>query len=86
MGPRLQRPLRALRPKVLAVSVIIEVRGHPGAKLVGPLPGDLQSPLPYAAVLGANPVDVKAAEAFLKWLGSPEAKKAYAAAGFDVAP
>jgi ABC-type Fe3+ transport system substrate-binding protein len=29
---------------------------------------------------------VKAAEAFLKWLGSAEAKKAYAAAGFDVTP
>ena len=72
--------------KVLAVSVIVEVRGHPGAKLVGPLPGDLQSPLPYAAVLGAHPVDVEAAEAFLKWLGSAEAKRAYAAAGFDVAP
>ena len=69
---------------VLALAVLVEIPGHPGAKLVGPLPKDLQMPLPYSAVLGAHPVDEPAAQAFLDALGSPEAKRAYAAAGFVV--
>lgn len=69
---------------VVALSVLVEISGHPGAKLVGPLPKDLQTPLPYSAVLGAHPVDEPAAQAFLQALASPEAKRAYAAAGFEV--
>jgi molybdate transport system substrate-binding protein len=70
---------------VLALSVLVEVPGHPGAKLIGPLPQALQVPLPYSAVLGAHPVDEAAAQAFLQDLASVEAKQAYAAAGFEVA-
>jgi molybdate transport system substrate-binding protein len=69
---------------VLALTVLVEVAGHPGAKLIGPLPKDLQVPLPYSAVLGARPVDDAAATAFMQLLASPEAKHAYAAAGFEV--
>ena len=69
---------------VLALAVLVEVAGHTGAKLVGPLPKELQVPLPYSAVLGARPVDDAAAAAFLQLLASPEAKQAYAAAGFEV--
>lgn len=69
---------------VLALSVLVEIPGHPGAKLVGPLPKELQTPLPYSAVLGAHPVDEPAAQAFIQALASAEAKRAYAAAGFDV--
>jgi ABC-type molybdate transport system substrate-binding protein len=52
--------------------------------LVGPLPKELQVPLPYSAVLGSTPMDEPAAEAFLQALGTPEAKEAYAKAGFEV--
>jgi molybdate transport system substrate-binding protein len=69
---------------VLALSVLVEIPGHPGAKLVGPLPKELQTPLPYSAAFGAHPVDEPAAQAFLQALASIEAKRAYAAAGFEV--
>ena len=41
-------------------------------------------PVPYSAVLGSSPRDEAAAEAFLRALGTPEAKQAYAKAGFEV--
>jgi molybdate transport system substrate-binding protein len=69
---------------VIALAVLVEILGHPGAKAIGPLPKDLQVPLPYSAVLGSSPKDQAAAEAFLRELGTPEAKKAYAKAGFEV--
>lgn len=69
---------------VVALSVLVEITGHPGAKLVGPLPKELQVPLPYSAVLGARPLDEVAAQAFLQVLASAEAKQAYVAAGFEV--
>ena len=69
---------------VIALAVLVEIPGHPGAKAIGPLPKELQVPLPYSAVLGSTPRDEPAAEAFLRALGTPEAKKAYAKAGFEV--
>ncbi len=69
---------------VIALSVLVEIAGHPGAKLVGPLPKELQVPLPYSAVLGARPLDEAAAQAFLQALAGTEARQAYAAAGFEV--
>jgi hypothetical protein len=41
-------------------------------------------PLPYSAVLGSAPGDEPAAEAFLRALGTRDAKAAYAKAGFEV--
>jgi len=69
---------------VVALTVLIEVAGHPGVKLVGPLPKELQVPLPYSAVLSARPLDEVASQAFLQALASADAKRAYAAAGFGV--
>jgi molybdate transport system substrate-binding protein len=69
---------------VLALSVLVEIPGHAGAKLVAPLPKELQTPLPYSAALGAQPGDEPAAKAFLQALVSADAKRAYAAAGFEV--
>jgi molybdate transport system substrate-binding protein len=69
---------------VIALAVLVEISGHPGAKPIGPLPKELQVPLPYSAVLGSNPRDQDAAEAFLRALATPEAKQAYAKAGFEV--
>jgi molybdate transport system substrate-binding protein len=69
---------------VIALAVLVEIPGHPGAKAIGPLPKELQLPLPYSAVLGSNPADEAVADAFLRMLGTPEARKAYAKAGFEV--
>jgi molybdate transport system substrate-binding protein len=69
---------------VVAPTVLIEVAGQPGVKLIGPLPKELQLPLPYSAVLGAHPSDETASQAFLRALASIEAKQAYVAAGFEV--
>jgi molybdate transport system substrate-binding protein len=69
---------------VVALTVLIEVADQPGVKLVGPLPRELQVPLPYSAVLGARPQDEVAAQAFLQALAGAEAKQAYVTAGFEV--
>jgi molybdate transport system substrate-binding protein len=69
---------------VIALAVLVEIPGHPGAKAIGPLPGELQVPLPYSAVLGSAPGDEAAAEAFLRALGTRDAKEAYTKAGFEV--
>jgi molybdate transport system substrate-binding protein len=53
----------------------------PGIKLLGPLPGDLQSTLAYTAVLMANTSQRDTAEGFIKFLLSPVAKETFAANG-----
>jgi molybdate transport system substrate-binding protein len=53
----------------------------PGIKLLGPLPGDLQSTLTYTAVLLANTSQRDTAEGFIKFLMSPQAKEIFAANG-----
>ncbi len=69
---------------VIALSILPEIAGHPGAKLVGPLPKELQAPDVVFAVLGVHPQDEATAQAFLRQLASTEAKKAYVAIGLDV--
>jgi ABC-type molybdate transport system substrate-binding protein len=69
---------------VVDLTVLTEVAGQPEVKLVGPLPKELQVPLPYSAVLSAHPSDEVATQAFLQALASADAKQAYAAAGFGV--
>jgi len=34
---------------VIALAVLVGILGHPGAKAIGPLPKELQVPLPYFA-------------------------------------
>lgn len=69
---------------VVALAVLVEINGVEGAKTIGALPAEFQVPLPYSAVLGAKPKDEAAAKAFLAALATPEARKAYAKAGFKV--
>jgi molybdate transport system substrate-binding protein len=54
-----------------------------GAKLVGPLPADVQNVTTYGAALFANGPDKDAAKAFLAYLATPEAKKIFADAGIE---
>ena len=54
-----------------------------GLKLVGPLPADVQNYTTYAAALMAGAPSPQAAKAFLAFLGSAEAKQAFAAGGVE---
>ena len=60
---------------------MFEAKGQ--LKLVGPLPADVQNYTSYGAALMSNAPSADAAKAFLAFLGSPEAKKAFADAGID---
>lgn len=71
---------------VLVFVVMSGIRLTPGAKVVGPLPGDLQNTVTWVAALGAHSKDAAAAAAFQTALVSADAKRAYTAAGFDAAP
>ncbi|MGH7101602.1 MAG: molybdate ABC transporter substrate-binding protein [Acetobacteraceae bacterium] len=53
----------------------------PGIKLLGPLPGDLQSFIPFTAALMTNAPQRTTAESFIKFLVSPKAKATFAANG-----
>ena len=52
-------------------------------KFVGPLPADVQNYTSYGAALMTNAPSADAAKAFLAFLATPEAKKAFADAGID---
>ncbi|HML12643.1 MAG TPA: substrate-binding domain-containing protein [Xanthobacteraceae bacterium] len=54
-----------------------------GLKLVGPLPAEVQNYTSYAAALMTGAPAPQAAKAFLAFLGSAEAKQAFAAAGIE---
>jgi len=65
----------------LVAGTIPLIATTPGIKLLGPLPGDLQSSLTYTAVLMANAPQRATAESFLKFLVSAKAKEVFAANG-----
>ena len=54
-----------------------------GAKLVGPLPAEVQNYTTYGAAVLADAPARDAAKAFLAYLASPEAKKIFADAGIE---
>jgi molybdate transport system substrate-binding protein len=54
-----------------------------GLKLVGPLPAEVQNYTTYAAALMTGAPSPQAGKAFLAFLGSAEAKQAFAAAGIE---
>ncbi|MEI8144526.1 MAG: substrate-binding domain-containing protein [Alphaproteobacteria bacterium] len=62
------------------ISEIVPVRG---ARLVGPLPADIQMITTYAAAVASNARDPDAARAFLAHLTGPESVAVLAAAGMD---
>src|SRR6185437_2358417 len=67
----------------LAAGTIPLIATAPGIKLLGPLPGDLQSAIPYTAALMTNAPQRATAEAFIKFLVTPKAKDAFAANGVN---
>jgi molybdate transport system substrate-binding protein len=65
-----------------ALTVIIESERN-GLKLVGPLPPEIQNYTSYAAVVSRDSRVFDAAQEFVRYLASPEAKKALSAAGIE---
>ncbi|AMN43064.1 molybdate ABC transporter substrate-binding protein [Rhodoplanes sp. Z2-YC6860] len=65
----------------MAAGTIPLIATTPGIKLLGPLPAQFQSSLTYTAVLMAKTSQRDAAEGFIKFLVSREAKAAFAANG-----
>ena len=65
----------------IAAGQIPLIATTPGIKLLGPLPGDLQSNLTYTAALMTNASQRNVAEDFIKFLVSPKAKETFAANG-----
>jgi molybdate transport system substrate-binding protein len=54
-----------------------------GAKLVGPLPADIQNYTTYGAAQLSNAASKDGAKAFLAFLATPEAKQIFASAGIE---
>lgn len=89
LKPKIVRtaPLAIFEPVVkgrgndMAAGTIPLIATTAGIKLLGPLPGDLQSAIPYTAALMTNASQGTTAESFIKFLGSPKAKQMLAANG-----
>ena len=65
----------------MAAGTIPLIATTAGIKLLGPLPGDLQSSIPYTAALMTGAPQRTTAESFVKFLVSPKAKQTFAANG-----
>jgi len=65
----------------MAAGTIPLIATTPGIKLLGPLPGDLQSSLTYTAAVMANTAQRNSAEGFIEFLVSPKAREAFSANG-----
>ena len=65
----------------MAAGTIPLIATTPGIKLLGPLPGDFQSSIPYTAALMTSAPQRTTAESFIKFLVSPKAKETFAANG-----
>ena len=89
LKPRIVRtsPLGIFEPVLkgkgndMAAGTIPLIATTPGIKLLGPLPGDLQSSLTYIAVLMTKTTQRETAEDFVKFLVSAKAKDTFAANG-----
>ena len=56
-----------------------------GIDVVGPLPGDLQNTIVFAAAVMADAKDVEASKAFVNFLRTPEAAAVFNAKGMEAA-
>jgi molybdate transport system substrate-binding protein len=65
-----------------ATTVIIEAKNK-GLKFVGPLPAEIQNYTAYDATVAAEGTAGDAAREFIRYLTTPAAKAAFAAAGID---
>jgi molybdate transport system substrate-binding protein len=70
----------------MSVAAIATLVGRPGVDFVGPLPAELQSYTVFAAAVGSNAKEPKAAADFIKFVTAPAAAAAYKAKGMEPAP
>jgi molybdate transport system substrate-binding protein len=59
----------------IGMQQIVAILPIKGAELVGPLPGELQNVIIYAAGVAADPRDAATARAFIAFMATPEAKR-----------
>jgi molybdate transport system substrate-binding protein len=68
----------------MAAGTIPLIATTPGIKLLGPLPRDLQSPIPFTAALMTSAAQPETGESFIKFLVSPKVRETLAANGVTV--
>ena len=59
----------------IGMQQIVAILPIKGAELVGPLPGELQNVIIYAAGVAADPRDAATARAFIVFMATPQAKR-----------
>jgi molybdate transport system substrate-binding protein len=69
----------------IGVHVIQEVMSVAGIEIVGPLPGDLQNTIVFAAAIMASAKDAEASKALVNFLRTPEAAAVIKAKGMEPA-
>ncbi len=67
----------------LVISLIPEIRFFPGVDLVGPVPGDLQSYVNFAAGIAANAHDADGAKALVQFMTGPAVAPVLKAKGME---
>ena len=70
----------------IGIQQISELRAVRGVDYLGPLPGDLQLAAIITAAVSQNAKEAEAARAFVAFLASPEAAKAFTEGGLGVPP
>ena len=69
----------------IGVHIIVELISVAGIEIVGPLPGDLQNTIVFAAAVMASAKDADAAKALVNFLRAPEAVAVIKAKGMEPA-
>jgi len=69
----------------IGVHIIVELISVAGIDIVGPLPGDLQNTIVFAAAVMASAKDAEAAKALVNFLRTPEAVAVIKVKGMDPA-
>ncbi len=69
----------------IGVHIIVELISVAGIDIVGPLPGDLQNTIVFAAAVMASAKDAEAAKALVNFLRTPEAAAVIKAKGMEPA-
>ena len=75
------KPVLTGKGNDMAAGTIPLIATTPGIKLLGPLPGDLQSSIPYTAAVMTSAPQRSTAESFIQFLVSPKAKETFAVNG-----
>ena len=70
----------------LALHQISEILAVPGARLIGPLPAEIQNYTVYRGAIAAKTTQEEAARALLAYLQGPEAKAVLQQKGMEAAP